>query len=223
MGELRLHALSVFEIRDMFGAAPELAGRLRHLAGERFRPPAPERHERGLLSKLGPLLKRSPAAASVVPDGTPVPADWENLIAGRYVSPERIDVSWLVLDTWIDALDWGTFTHQFEPDEMEHFDFALTKAGLPSRFSLRKLAADDAQLNLRPGAGMVTGYAKNSHVLATLEELDRVVDQVDDDYREVSQSLRDFLGHFPEWTRAAAELNRPAPDLFVVWWERHRG
>lgn len=221
MGELRLHALSITEIRDMVGASPELARTLRTIAGERFR--VTDRHQqRGLLGKLGPLLKRSAANSPVFPPTMPLPSDWENLIAGRYIAPERLELSWLVLDTWIDALDWGTLTWQFSPAELDDFDFALTRAGLPARHGLRKMMGADAQLGVRPGPDMRVGYAKNAHVLAGGEELARVVDQVEDHHRAAATGLRDFLAEFPAWTRTAIDQGRPAPDLFVVWWERAR-
>ncbi|WP_203568513.1 hypothetical protein [Aestuariimicrobium ganziense] len=223
MGELRMHALSIIEIRDMFGASTELAGTLRQLAGERFRVAAPQHRQRGLLGKLGPFLKRSAADSPVFPDGMPLPSDWENLIAGRYIAPDRVDVSWQVIDTWVDALDWGTWTAPVAPSGLDDLDFALARAGMPSRYGLRKLMADDPQLTIRPGTGMRVGYSKNQHVLATLASLEQVVDEVDESHRPIAQGLRDFLADIPRWTAEATELNRPAPDLFVVWRDDIRG
>ena len=39
MGEWRMHALSIHEVRDMFGADEQLAARLRAIASEAFRVP----------------------------------------------------------------------------------------------------------------------------------------------------------------------------------------
>lgn len=204
----------------MFGADAALAGRLRTIASDSFQVPAADERPRGLLSKLGPMFRNNPGP--VVPHGTPLPSDWENLLRGQYVAPERLDVSWKVLDAWVDEIDWGTWHADLSSRELDDFDFALTRAGLPSRFGLRRLMSDEPQLPLRPATGMVIGYAKNAHVQATQEHLAAVLDEVDGEAREPAHRLNDHLAQFASWTAQAEEQQRPRPDLFVVWWQTAR-
>src|SRR6185436_16405044 len=57
MGELRLYAIGIEEVRGMFGAPPQVADHLREVAQRAFAPPSLEARG-GLLSKLGPIFKR---------------------------------------------------------------------------------------------------------------------------------------------------------------------
>lgn len=95
MGELRLYAIGIDEVRDVFRASPELAAELRRVAETAYppktTPPAP-----GLLGKLGPLFRR-PAGAPVVSPDTPVEADVADLLAARFIRPERQPAAWRLL------------------------------------------------------------------------------------------------------------------------------
>ncbi|MGA4669086.1 DUF7691 family protein [Propionibacteriaceae bacterium Y1923] len=222
MGELRLHAISVYDIRDMFGADPGLAAQLRQIASDAFVVPATEQQRKpSMIQRIGPMFRRDPLAV-VVPHDHPIPSDWEALIQGRYVEPSRLVASWRVVDAWVDARDYGTTTLALDPGQAEAFDFALTKAGLASQFSLRGLMALDASLPLRPAHGMHVGYSKNPHALATAEALRSIVDQVDEDWRGGAEHLLAFLDAFAEWTRQAQQADRMLPDLYVTWWETNR-
>ena len=66
MGELRLYAVGIEEVRGMFGASPQVAEHLREVARRAFAPPAVEARS-GLLSKLGPIFKRVPATPVISP------------------------------------------------------------------------------------------------------------------------------------------------------------
>ena len=68
MGELRLYAIGVDEVRDVFGAPPELAAEFRRVVAEQF-PPVTTPKAPGMLGKLGPLFRRPPGAVLVRPDG----------------------------------------------------------------------------------------------------------------------------------------------------------
>lgn len=222
MGELRLHAISVYDIRDMFGAAPDLAAQLRQVASEAFVVPASEqRRKPSMIQRIGPMFRRDPLAV-MVPHDHPIPSDWETLIAGRYVEPERLVACWKVVDAWVDARDHGTATLALTPEQIEGFDFALSKAGLSSQYSLRGLMSLDVALPLRPAHGMSIGYSKNPHVLATAEALRAVVGRVDEDWRGGAEHLLAFLDAFAGWTRQAQQADQMLPDLYVIWWETNR-
>ncbi|MGA4507978.1 hypothetical protein ACQB6R_02965 [Propionibacteriaceae bacterium G1746] len=222
MGELRLHAISVYDVRDMFGADDGLAAQLRQIASETFAVPATEEQLKpSMIRKVGPMFRRDPLAR-VIPTDVPKPTDWETLIAGRYVEPSRLVPSWKVVDAWVDARDWGTATMTLTPPQTEAFDFALTKAGLHSSYSLGNLFANDVALPIRPAHGMRVGYAKNPHVLATADALRAVLDRVDPDWAGGARYLSSFLDAFVGWTDQARSADRALPDLYCAWWETSR-
>lgn len=205
----------------MFGADADLAAELRNIAASAFSVPLADQPKQGLIHKVGPMFRRDPNAI-VVPLEHPVPNDWEALIAGRYVAPERLVASWKVVDAWVDARDVATTTFTMDTAEAERFDFSLSKAGLPSQFGLRQLMAQDVSLPLRPAHGLVVGYSKNQHVLATAEELAKVIDQVEEGPQGPAHHLLDFLQAFRGFTDQARASDRVLPDLFVAWWETSR-
>src|SRR5690606_40003393 len=80
MGELRLYAIGIDEVRGMFGARPDEAQRLREIAARALEP-EPVAPSGGLLSRLGPIFRRPPGAPVISPT-QPQPADLEALLAG---------------------------------------------------------------------------------------------------------------------------------------------
>lgn len=214
MGEFRLHAISIDEVRDIFGADDALADRLRECARAKFSVPAPRR--RGLWSRLVPLTRTDPDAP-VLPPGFPTPGDVEDLLAGRYAPPERLSRCWRVLDLCLCELSWGTTSLSLGPDEIDDLEFVLARAGLPSELSLRRLLSGDPQIPLRPAPDMRTGYARSAHVAATHEALSAVAARVDEQHTAMVEQLVDFLAQFCEWSAEAPGAGRPAPDLLVVW------
>lgn len=221
MGELRLHAISVYDVRDMFGAEPGLAAELRAIASRAFAVPVAEQSKPRMIERIGPMFRRDPRALVVPPDN-PIPSDWEALIAARYVDPSRLVACWKVVDAWVDERDWGNTTFVLDPPHAEAFDFSLTKAGLPSQFGLGSLLGNDAALPLRATHGMRIGYAKNPHVLASAQALRAVIDQVDPDWRGAADHLLAFLDAFMAWSEQARQVDRSLPDLFVIWWPTSR-
>ncbi|MGO4958476.1 hypothetical protein ACTQ49_14630 [Luteococcus sp. Sow4_B9] len=225
MGEARLYAISINEVRDMFGATAPVAGMLRRISAESLRTYRPQeaaqpgadaqRGGRGMLNRLGPLFKR-PAHAPLVPHGSPLPSDVETLIAGRFVAPERLDASWELVDGWLSHRAFGQHRLERTGQQLEQLEFELTRAGLPSQYGIGKLMALDAQIPLRPSPGMTVGYCKHAHVLATAKALDAVLPEVLPESHARAADLAVFLGRFQEWGGAARTSGRPQPDLFVI-------
>ncbi|MFZ2260581.1 MAG: hypothetical protein WAV52_07565 [Luteococcus japonicus] len=216
MGELRMYAIGIDEVRDMFGATPAVAGTLRQIASEAFRTaPEPPRAP-GMLGKLGPLFARAPDAP-MVPHGSPLPSDVENLLAGRFVAPERLEPAWQVVDAWLASRSLARHVLHRTPREVDQLEFELTRAGLPSQFGIGKLQALDAQLPLRPLPGMTVGYCKHAHVLASGRALQAVLPEVLPHSRERATALADFLLSFETLAGAARTNGRPLPDLFVTF------
>lgn len=201
MGELRLYAIAIDDVRDMFGAPAETADRLRKLAADALRTAPEPARPQGLLGKLGPLLRR-PADAPVVPDGAPLPSDVETLLVGRYVQPDRLAACWQVVETWLEHESRGMLRVEMTPAGLEQVEFELARAGLASDHALGRLMMGDARLGLRPAPGMRVGYAKNAHLVATAQALRQCLDQVQQPVRERVEPVADFLGSCELWSAA---------------------
>ena len=93
MGELRLYAIGVDEVRDVFCASPALEHQFRSIAAEAF-PAHTTPKQPGMLGKLGPLFRRPPEAVIVQPD-TPVEADVAEL--GKIESFPRLEGRQMVM------------------------------------------------------------------------------------------------------------------------------
>lgn len=229
MGELRLWAIDIETVRELTPASPMLAGRLRSAAAERFRVPEAENRPTGLVHKLGPLL-RVPVDAPRLPPGMPSHNDVEHLVAGRFVTPDKLPKAWTILEAWLDDLCWGRtdvrFEHPAAPgtahaapgslDPVDQAELDLARAGLSSEVGLRRLLGRDAQLRVRPLPGTTVGYCRHEHVLATAAALSQVVGQVEARSSLVAHQVLDHLQHYPEWAEQARAAGRPAPDLFGV-------
>ena len=163
MGSLRLYAIAIDEVRDIFSAPEATATALRAIAAERFPSPVPA--SPGLLAKLGPLFSRAVDAPVIRPD-VPSGSDVDALLAGRFVPPERLPASWLLLEAWIDAMSWGH--HEFDLDEasLSDFDFELARAGVAARYGLRGLLTTELGIAMRPAPGLVAGFVRLAHVQA---------------------------------------------------------
>ena len=119
-GELRLYAIGIQELHGIVGAAPERIPELRELARRAFAP-RKEPEPAGLLSKLGPIFRRVPAAP-VIPATQPEPRDVEILLAGAYVPPERIGATWRVLETSAQAMAWGSTRMSVTAAQLDDLD-----------------------------------------------------------------------------------------------------
>jgi len=121
----------------MVGADPERVAELRELARRAFAP-AKEAQPAGLLSKLGPIFRRVPAAP-VIPATQPEPRDVEILLAGAYVPPDRIGATWRVLEALVQATAWGSTRMGLTAAQLDDLDFALARGGVSAAVGLRHL------------------------------------------------------------------------------------
>src|SRR5215210_3867981 len=152
MGELRLYAIGLEEVRGMFGASPAVAEHLRGVAQRAFAPPAgDERH--GLLSKLGPIFRRVPATPVISPT-QPEPQDVEVLLAGAYVPPDRMGATWRLLETLVQGIAWGSTRMTLSRQALDDLDFALARGGVSASIGLRHLLNSNPGLNLIPVQGL---------------------------------------------------------------------
>lgn len=213
MALMRWYAIGIDELRDMFGADEAHASALRGVAAAAFPPPA--QRKAGLLDKLGPLFRRD--ARLAIDPAMPTAEDVTGLLSGRFVPPQRVRASWLILDAWLRAYAWGVIERPLGQAEVDDLEFALARAGLPSPLAIGTLLANDPQIPLSPPPGTSIGYAKYPHACAVRNGLRSAVPQLDGARAEQLASLVDFLGSFDGWAASAHEQRRPPPDLLMVW------
>ena len=216
MGELRLYAVGLDEVRGVFGAPDDRAAHLREVARRAFTP-EPDAARTGLLAKLGPIFRRPPAARVVSPT-EPEPRDVEVLLAGAYVRPERTGATWRVLETLVCDLAWGSTKMTLTPQALDELDFALARGGVSSSVGLRHLLDTTAALNLVPVQGLTVGWHRYETALAMAGAYRAAMPQIKTaEQQEQVAALASWLDGFVPWAEVAASLGRPTPDLVGFW------
>ena len=216
MGELRLYAIGLDEVRSVFGAPQERAGQLRALA-ERAFTPAPTESRTGLLSKLGPIFRRPPAAQVISPT-QPEPADVELLLNGAYVPPERAGAAWRLLEIFVASMAWGSTRMSLTAQSLDDLDFALARGGVSSSVGLRHLLDTTASLPLVPVHGLTVGWHRYETALAMAGAYRSAMPQIPTpEQQEMTAALATWLDSFVPWAQVSASLNRPVPDLVAFW------
>jgi hypothetical protein len=216
MGELRLYAVGIGEVRGMFGASPQVAEHLREVARRAFAPPAVEARS-GLLSKLGPIFKRVPATPVISPT-QPEPHDVEVLLAGAYVPPDRTGATWRLLETLVQGIAWGSTRMSLTPQSLDDLDFTLARGGVSASVGLRHLLNSTLSLNLVPVQGLTVGWHPHDKAVAMAAAYRSAIQDIKtDEQREMIKSLTSWLDGFLPWAQVAASLGRPVPDLVGFW------
>ncbi len=210
MGSLRLYAIAIDEVREIFGAPEETATALRAIAAHRF-PPAPASTP-GLLAKLGPVFRRAPDAPVLRP-GIPSGSDVDTVLAGRYVQPHRLSACWALLEAWVDAMSWGSTSRQVTEAGLNEFDFDLARASVPSRYGLRHLLGSDLGIPMLPCPGLAAGFARGDHAIAMSEAWRASAAMLSAENRPTADSLLAWFDHYPEWIASAQGSQRRPPDL----------
>ena len=211
MGELRLYAIGIDELRGMFGASPEAADQLRQFAAGALAPPG-DTHL-SLRSRLGPIFRRVPAAPVISPT-QPEPRDLEVLLAGAYVLPERTGATWRLLETLVQAAAWGSTRMPLDSHALDDLDFALARGGVSAAVGLRHLLSNSLSLPLLPVGGLTVGWHPYQKVLAMNEAYRGALDQIrTEEQRGMVAALTVWLDSFRPWAQVAGSLNRPVPDL----------
>jgi hypothetical protein len=216
MGELRLYAIGIEEVRGMFGAPPQVAEHLRQVAQRAFSPPSVEARG-GLLSKLGPIFKRVPATP-LIPPTQPEPHDVEVLLAGAYVPPDRTGATWRLLETLVQGIAWGSTRMSLTAQGLDDLDFALARGGASASVGLRHLLNSSLSLNLVPVSGMTVGWQPHQNAVAMAQAYRSAMPGIKtDEQRGMINSLTVWLDGFAPWAQVAASLGRPVPDLVGFW------
>jgi hypothetical protein len=222
MGELRLYAIGIAEVRGMFGASPQVAEHLRAVAQQAYAPRGAEGSpypggRGGLLSKLGPIFKRVPATPVISPT-QPEPHDVEVLLAGAYVPPERTGATWRLLETLVQGIAWGSTRMGLTAHELGDLDFALARGGAPASVGLRHLLNSPLSLSLNPVSGLTVGWHPHDKAVAMAAAYRSAIGEIkSEEQREMIHSLTIWLNSFAPWAQVAASLRRPVPDLVGFW------
>jgi hypothetical protein len=216
MGEIRLYAIGIEEMRAVFGAPPQTADHLRKVAEQALAPPAVDSRS-GLFSKLGPIFKRAPATPVISPT-QPEPHDVEVLLAGAYVPPDRMGATWRLLEILVQSMAWGSTRMSLTPQALDELDFALARGGVSAAVGLRHLLSTTPSLNLIPVAGLTVGWHPHEKALAMAGVYRSAMPQIKtEEQREMIASLASWLDGFIPWAHVASSLGRPVPDLVGFW------
>jgi hypothetical protein len=216
MGELRLYAVGIEEVRGMFGASPLVAEHLREVARRAFAPPTVEARG-GLLSKLGPIFKRVPATPVISPT-QPEPHDVDVLLAGAYVPHDRTGATWRLLEALVQGIAWGSTRMSLTAQSLDDLDFALARGGVSASVGLRHLLNSTMSLNLVPVQGLTVGWHPYHKAVAMAAAYHSAIQDIKtEDQREMIKSLTSWLDGFTPWAQVAASLGRPVPDLVGFW------
>ncbi len=218
MGELRLYAIGIDEVRDMFGAPDQAVGRLREQARAAFVPQQqPAGHTGGLLAKLGPIFRRVPGAPVLDPED-PGPEDVDRLLAGGYVPADRNAATWRVLEVLIRANAWGSTALTLTGEQLDDLDFALARGGVHAAAGLRHLLTRPTELPLIPPPGLLVGFHTGDQATWMAASYREALTEIDEPHhRNIAYALANWLDGFSHWEEMAAAMDRPTPDLLGLW------
>ena len=219
MGDLRLYAIGVEEVRSFLGAPAPLADQLTEIARRALAPAEPVGAVRGggLLGKLGPLFKRDPQAVVTDPH-QPTPTDVTNLLGGHYVAADRNIATWRLMEILIQGWAWGSTRLSLDPRALDDLDFALARGGVSAAVGVRHLLTNSIQLPLSPAAGLVVGFHPYARAVDTADAYRQALPQVPGEHQqELIAGLVKWLDGFPHWAQVAPTIGRPVPDLVGFW------
>lgn len=218
MSELRLYAIGIDELRDVFSGSPDVAANLRSVALAAF--PAPPRHSpTGMLSKLGPLFRRPPEAPVIRP-GVPTEHDLLAVVSGRFIPPERVPAAWALVRAYLEAQSWGSLPLELSQRQLDELEFDLAKAGMSSAYGLRKLFVDPLGVPLNTPPGMVAGFVHAERVDDWRRAWDEAAAQLEGPNQALARSVADWLELFPAWAEAAMASGRSTPDAIALFEEQ---
>lgn len=175
------YAVSIDDVRDMFGADESLAEELTAVAQAAF--PEEPRRRRGFL----PLMRR--AREFAVDPNLPSKEDLSILLSGGYVSPERMLATWRLFRVLLEHRAASHISVEITKEGWDDVEFDLARGGLDTYYSLRRLGERQLGIPLRGLEGHITGYSKNLHVRDSADALRAVLDDVAPATREVVEQV----------------------------------
>ena len=174
---VEFYAVDIDDVRAMFGADATLAAELTAAARAAF--PAPKRQRRW----FSPLMRRSPEF--IVDPSRPTQDDLSVLLAGGYVTPERMAATWSLFRALLEHRSAAHVSIDVSSEEWDSIEFDLARSGLDSYYSLRSLGERRLGIPLSGHPGELNGYSKHVHVVETLDALRQVLGEVGEQTREV--------------------------------------
>jgi len=211
MGDLRLTAIGIGELRTLFAGRPDVEAHLRAVAARAFPPPEPPARG-GLLGKIGPLT-RVPVDAPVVAPGVPTGQDVHDVATGRFVRPERLTAAWALVRLWLDACGWPTLSIGIDEPAIDDLDFELATGGVETRYGLRRLLNGRLGVPLRDAPGQVTGYLPFAEARALREAWRPAIPTLSPANAATAGHLVGWLGGLEGWAVYARAARHPLPDL----------
>lgn len=200
----------------MFGARPPEADRLRDVAARALEP-VQAASSGGLLSRLGPIFRRSPGAPVISPT-QPLQADLDALLGGSYIPPDRVGATWRLLEILVAGSAWGSIKLELTSRSLDDLDFALARGGVSAAVGLRHLLSSPTSVNLVPVQGLVVGYHPYPKALGMAQAYRAAMPEVKTpEQQELVSGLVTWLDGFMHWAGVAQQLGRPTPDLVGFW------
>lgn len=215
MGELQLYAIGVDEVRDVFCASPPVVQDFRTIVAEAF-PPQTTRKAPGMLGRLGPLLRRPPEAVILQPD-TPVEADVADLLAGRYIRPQRQPAAWRLLEAYLSVKAWSRHRIDLDENRFNDLEFDLARAGVHPQFGLGKLINAELSLPLQTYRGLSTGCTRHSQALLAASAWRNALPHLAAENRAIAEPYAAWLAQFHHYGQTAPQRGRPVPDVVVIY------
>lgn len=209
MSTLWLYAVTIDEVRGIFGADPSLAARLRAAAARKFAAEAPSSH--GLLGKLGPTFRR-PVDAPIRRPDLPTGGEVDALLASRYLPPDRLGAAWVLLLAWLDELAPDALRLALSAAQLSDFDFDLACSGVPSRLGLTDLLKTGLGIPLAPAPGWAAGWVPAERAATIAPSWRSCLSELAEDRRELADTVLDWLEARPGWTGPS-----PSPDLVAIF------
>jgi hypothetical protein len=197
-GQLCLWAVATDTVRQVFAPPPELAERLRGVMAARFAVAVPKP------PLLGPL-RRLRQPLPVTPDH-PSWLDAEAMLAGHFVTPDRLPAAWNLLAAWLDDLAAAAVAVPLSAADAERADYDLARAGVAPAQGLSALWRRRLDLPLTPLPGRATG--------ATAAAEAQAIAQAWSDHWDGIEGSQAVLGPVHEFLLAHAGA---APELVAGW------
>lgn len=214
MGELRLTAIGVEELRALFSGSPAIEEHLRGVAAQAFPPPA-QPVRTSMLGRVGPVTKLPPPGAPVVKPDVPTAQDLRDLTRGRFVKAERLGAAWALVRLWLDACGWPSVAIAIDEPAINDLDFELATGGVETRYALRRLLNDKLALPLRTEPGQATGYVPYADAVAMREAWRPAIGTLSPHNADLARYLVTWLGGLEGWADYAKRAHQPFPDLIA--------
>ncbi len=212
MGTLQLWAVNIDQARRIFSADPATAQRLRDAAQQQFQrshTPGP-----GLLGKLGPLMRRPNGSAATNPD-RPTPDDIEDMLAGRYLPPQRLAAAWALFEFWLTLLAVNHSRIELTESELRDFDFDLARHQVPSRYSLSDLFTTDLGITLTRHEGLADGWVTGRQAADMAQAWAPAWAELTEANRRIAEQLNPLLNGFVH--RESPDSIGSEPDLIAIY------